>query len=401
MLFRPGPRGADALIRGSEGVDVSVNEDERYVARAVELAARAAGRTFPNPLVGAVIVSRGEVIGEGYHERAGMPHAEVVAIERAGDRARGATLYLNLEPCCHYGKTPPCTGAILGAGISRVVFGIHDPDVKVGGRGAALLSENGVAVKAGVLAAESLELNMPYVHWKLTGRPFVALKLALTLDGRLAAAGRRWVTGERSRARVHRLRAAMEAVAVGSGTLEADDPQLDRRLFDDSLPAPARIVFDSHLSFPESHRWLGGSGRVLLFCADGADPGKRKRLEERRAEVYELPRCEGGIDLEKWVDAIAGLGISSVLVEGGGRLAASMMRRGIPDRLVLFHAPFFGGPEAPGWYCDASQPHWLGEGALALTRCEAIGDDSLAVYDRGYLLGYGERLAMMGPAGGE
>jgi len=378
-----------------------VNDDEKYVARAVELAGRAMGRTFPNPLVGAVIVSRGEVVGEGYHERAGMPHAEVGAIAGAGERARGATLYLNLEPCCHYGKTPPCTDAILGAGISRVVFGIHDPDVKMRGRGAALLREGGVEVKAGVLAAESLELNMPYVHWKLTGRPFVALKLALTLDGRLSAAGRRWVTGVGSREYVHRLRAAMEAVAVGSGTLKADDPQLDRRLFDDSLPPPARIVFDSRLSFPESHRWLGGGAKVLLFCAAGADPGKKKRLEERGAGVYELPRDGGGVDLDSWVDAIAGLGISSVLVEGGGRLAASMMRTGIPDRLVLFHAPFFGGPEAPGWYGDAAQPPWLGEGALKLTRCERIGDDSLAVYDREYLLGYGDKLALMGLTGGE
>jgi diaminohydroxyphosphoribosylaminopyrimidine deaminase/5-amino-6-(5-phosphoribosylamino)uracil reductase len=388
-------------LSGTGGAGANVNDDEKYIARAVELAARAAGRTFPNPLVGAVMVSRGEVVGEGYHERAGMPHAEVGAIARAGGRAKGATLYLNLEPCCHYGKTPPCTDAILRAGISRVVFGIHDPDVKVRGRGAALLREGGVEVKAGVLAAESLELNMPYVHWKLTGRPFIALKLALTLDGRLAAAGRRWVTGERSRGYVHRLRAAMEAVAVGSGTLGADDPELDRRLFDDSLPPPARIVLDSRLSFPESHRWLGGGARVLLFCAAGADPGKRKRLEERGAEVCELPRAAGGVDLDSWVDALAGLGISSVLVEGGGRLAASMMRSGTPDRLVLFRAPFFGGPGAPGWYDDAAQPPWLVDGALSLTRCEGVGDDSLAVYDRGHLLAYGEKLALMGRTGGE
>ncbi len=378
-----------------------MTDDEKFVARAIELAGKATGRTFPNPLVGAVIVSGGKVAGEGFHARAGNPHAEIEAIARASQKTKGATLYLNLEPCCHYGKTPPCTEAIVGAGISRVVFGIHDPDVKVRGRGARLLRKDRVEVEAGVLAPEALERNMPYVHWKLTGRPFIALKLALTLDGRIAAAGRRRITGDKSREYVHYLRAVMESIAIGSGTLEADDPELDRRFYDTSMEPPVRMVFDSSLSFPEKHRWLVAGERVLLFCADGADAEKKKRLEHLGAEVYALPAGNGMVDLDRWVDVLAGLGISSVLVEGGGKVASNLLRKGIFDRLILFHAPLFGAAGAPDWYREVEEPSWMAGDGLALVRCERAGDDIVSVYDRSNLSKYGDMLALMGRMGSD
>ncbi|MDD3643413.1 MAG: bifunctional diaminohydroxyphosphoribosylaminopyrimidine deaminase/5-amino-6-(5-phosphoribosylamino)uracil reductase RibD, partial [Candidatus Krumholzibacteria bacterium] len=267
------------------------------MSRALELAARGTGMTFPNPLVGAVVVSGGEIAGEGFHEGAGRPHAEVVALGEAGERARGGVLYCNLEPCCHHGRTPPCTDAIAAAGISRVEYAIHDPDVRVMGKGARRLRELGIEAVGGLMAGEAIELNLPYVHRRLTGRPFIVLKLALTLDGRLAGGGERYLTCEASRGCVHGLRACMEAIAIGSGTLRADDPELDRRLFPGCLGPPVRMVFDSGLSLDPGHRWLGRGEPVIVYCGRKADPGRVARLRDAGAEVVPLPAADGGLDL--------------------------------------------------------------------------------------------------------
>ncbi len=210
--------------------------EEKYIRRALELAGNAMGETFPNPLVGAVVVAGGGIVGEGYHRGPGRPHAEIEAIRDAGERARGAALYLNLEPCCHYGRTPPCTDGIVDAGISRVVFSMYDPDIRVRGKGAAALRARGVEVKGGVCAGEALELNLPYVHRNLTGKPFVMLKLASTLDGRLTwGAERGYLSGESEQRYIHRLRAWTEAIAIGIGTVvdrppEARPAALPRRI---------------------------------------------------------------------------------------------------------------------------------------------------------------------------
>ena len=357
-------------------------DDRQYMERALELASRGTGLTFPNPLVGAVIVSGGEIAGEGFHAGAGKPHAEIEAIAAAGDTARGADLYLNLEPCCHHGRTPPCTDAIIEAGISRVIFGIFDPDERVHGHGARRLREHGVKVEAGGMAREALELNLPYVHRSLTGGPFVLLKLAVTLDGRITRGDEKYITCSGSLECVHGLRARLEAVAVGSGTLRADDPLLDRRLYARPLDPPVRMVFDSGLAFPLGHPWLEKGERVILYCS-----------EEAEAEITRLPPGDGGLDFHAWRRDLAARGITSVLVEGGARIATSMMKAGIPDRLVLFHAPVVAGAGEKGWYQDDPPPAFGGDppavgGDLSLSYVEVIDGDVMTVYDRKQVSGY-------------
>jgi diaminohydroxyphosphoribosylaminopyrimidine deaminase/5-amino-6-(5-phosphoribosylamino)uracil reductase len=359
--------------------------DRAFMERSIELASRGTGLTFPNPLVGAVVVAGGEVVGEGFHAGAGGPHAEVVALEAAGGRARGATIYLNLEPCCHHGRTPPCTDAIAGAGISRVVFAIFDPDGRVRGEGARILRDCGIEVETGLMAREALELNLPYVHRALTGEPFVLLKLAVTLDGRVTLGEERYITCRESLECVHGLRARMEAIAVGSRTMESDDPSLDRRLYPGDLDPPVRMVFDSELSFPAGHRWLESGERVILYCGEEADRTRISELEEAGAEVKTLPSGRGGLDLESWRRDVARRGITSVLVEGGPAIASSMIRLGIPDRLVLFQAPVIAGEGEKGWFEGAAP----GEGGqFGLSYVEIIERDVMTVYDRRHVSGY-------------
>ncbi len=370
-----------------------MDDDRYYMERALELASRGAGLTFPNPLVGAVIVAGGEIAGEGFHAGAGKPHAEIEAIAAAGDTARGADLYLNLEPCCHHGRTPPCTDAIVEAGISRVVFGIFDSDERVRGKGARQLRENGIEVEVGVMAREALELNLPYVHRSLTGGPFVLLKLAVTLDGRITLGDEKYITCAGSLECVHGLRARLEAVAVGSGTLRADDPSLDRHLYVRPLDPPVRMVFDSGLAFPPGHPWLEKGERVILYCSEEADAARIEELEGAGAEITRLPPGDGGLDLHSWRRDLADRGITSVLVEGGTLIATSMMKAGIPDRLVLFHAPVVAGAGEKGWYQDDPTPAFGGDppavgGDLSLSYVEVIDGDVMTVYDRKHVSGY-------------
>ena len=365
-----------------------MDADTQFMLRALELAEEAMGETFPNPLVGAVIVKDGEPVGEGYHRGAGHPHAEAEAIRAAGMRSRGATLYINLEPCCHFGKTPPCSDAIVEAGIARVVFGMYDPDRRVRGRGASALRSHGVAVTAGVAARESLELNLPYVHRNLTGEPFVVIKLASTLDGRLTWGAGRRLSGDGEQRYVHRLRAWAEAIAVGIGTVEKDAPRLDRRLFRDTATPPVRMVFDSELRFPHDYPWLVRGERVIIYCSTHGDRDRRGRLEAAGAEIVSLPAGAGGVDLEYWLDDVTEKGITSVLVEGGGEVATSFISGGIFGRLVLCYAPAIGGGEAVSWYQRAEPPAWLADEELALSRLEALDNDVAAVYDSPAIAGY-------------
>jgi len=349
--------------------------------RALSLAEEAMGATFPNPLVGAVVVLDGRTVGEGYHRGPGWPHAEIEALRAAGALAKGATLYLNLEPCCHYGRTPPCTGQIIEAGIERVVFGIYDPDERVRGCGAAALRSAGVEVRSGVAAADALELNLPYVHHRLTGRPFVVLKLASTLDGRLTWRHERNLSGMKEQRFAHRLRAWTEAIAIGIGTLEKDRPRLDRRYYREDAAPPVRMVFDSTLRFPPDYQWLERGERVVVYCLTEADPIKRRRLETAGAEVVTLPRGLHGIDLRLWLDDVAARGITSVLVEGGGEVATSLLTDRLLERFVLCYAPLVSGLTGVSWFQDGNGPHWLAKGEFLLTRSEALDDDLVAVFD--------------------
>jgi diaminohydroxyphosphoribosylaminopyrimidine deaminase/5-amino-6-(5-phosphoribosylamino)uracil reductase len=349
--------------------------DLHWMRRTLALAARGAGETNPNPMVGCVLVKGGRVVGEGFHRRAGGPHAEIVALERAGARARGATLYVNLEPCCHQGRTPPCAPRLAAAGIDRVVAAMRDPDPRVRGRGFAVLRQAGLSVTVGTLAAEATALNRRFVTAARAGRPFVLLKAALTLDGRIASASgdSRWVTSARQRLRARGLRRQHDAVGVGIGTVLADDPLL--------LPEPRvrrpfyRVVFDSRLRLPIDSRLVRSVGRgpVVVVCADG-HPRRRRALEARGVSVLGVAGGGGRVSPRRALRALWGLGIASLMVEGGGELLGSFLAERLVDEVVLFRAPLllggrdsrpaFGGPN-PRRIADAlrltrANP-WLGK----------------------------------------
>ena len=312
------------------------------------LAERGRYTVTPNPLVGAVVARDGTVISEGWHARAGDHHAEVAALNAAGDAARGATLYVTMEPCNHHGRTPPCTDAVLRSGISRVVMGHLDPNPMMLGRSVELLREAGVEVE--VLDDPAFERqNEQYVHFRLTGRPFVQLKLAATLDGRIAAPGgdSRWVTGEAARLRAHRLRAEAGAVLVGAGTVRADDPLLTARDLPETPPPITRVVLDPSLKISnDSHlATTTDQGPVLVFADRKAADERARELEALGVEVVGAPRSSEGLDLGFVLDELGRRGIRGLLVEGGGETAAGFLRSGLADKLTLFYAPKLVGSD--------------------------------------------------------
>ncbi|MBE3580753.1 MAG: bifunctional diaminohydroxyphosphoribosylaminopyrimidine deaminase/5-amino-6-(5-phosphoribosylamino)uracil reductase RibD [Thermoanaerobacteraceae bacterium] len=324
---------------------------EAFMRRALELARRGLGRTAPNPAVGAVVVRSGEIVGEGYHQRAGSPHAEVHALREAGDRARGSTLYVTLEPCCHYGKTPPCTEAIIAAGVKKVVAAMIDPNPKVAGRGLRRLREAGVEVEVGLLEKEARRLNEAFIKYMTTGLPWVTLKMALTLDGKIATrtGASRWITGEVSRRKAHELRNTYDAVLVGIGTVLADDPELTTR-----LPGgrdPVRVILDSRLRLPLNARVvnLKSSAPTLVATTEEAPQERREELARAGIETMVLPAKEGRVSWPALLENLARRQITSVLVEGGAEVNGSALAHGVVDRVIAFIAPkIFGGREAPG-----------------------------------------------------
>ncbi len=339
---------------------------EHFMGRALELARRGEGRTRPNPPVGAVVVRDGAIVGEGFHPRAGEPHAEIFALRQAAQAARGADLYVTLEPCCHHGKTPPCTEAILAAGVSRVFVGALDPNPKVDGGGVAALRSAGVAVEAGILEADCRRLIAPFAKHVRTGVPHVTLKSAMTLDGRTASGtgDSRWISSEASREYVHRLRDRVDAVMVGIGTVLQDDPRLTTRLPGGGRDAD-RIVVDARLQIPEDAALLrldSGASTVIATTCD-ALPDKAARLRERGVQVLELPsQDDGGVDLCALMRHLGALGYQSILLEGGARLTGAALRAGIVDRVQIFIAPILlGGDDGPS----------LAAGTGAAAICEA------------------------------
>ncbi len=313
------------------------------------LAERGRYTVAPNPLVGAVVARGGVVVGEGWHSRAGEDHAEVVALRNAGDAARGATIYVTLEPCNHHGRTPPCLEAILRAGVSRVVVGALDQDPRMRGRSVEALRGAGVEVE--VLDDPAFETqNEQFFHYMRTGRPFVHVKLATTLDGRIAAAGgdSRWVTGEDARRRAHELRAEAGAVLVGAGTARADDPLLTPRGLENEPPRTTRVVLDPHLTTSPKSRLARSvaEGPVVIFCGRGSlDAHQGEGLEAVGVEVVAAPSTEEGLDLGYVLERLARRGVRGLLVEGGGETATSFVRQGLADKLTLFYAPKLLGSE--------------------------------------------------------
>lgn len=318
---------------------------ESAMTRAVELAARGLGRTSPNPVVGCVVLDAdGRIVGEGWHERAGGPHAEVVALAAAGERARGGTAVVTLEPCRHTGRTGPCTSALLEAGVARVVIAVPDPTATAGG-GADLLREHGLEVIEGVGRDAAAHGNRAWLHAMATGRPFVTWKLASTLDGRTAAADgtSRWITGPDARAAVHALRAERDAVLVGGGTLRADDPHLAARGIEGATQ-PLRVVLDRRAEVPLTARVLDDAAPTLVVVAEGTDA---RRLVDAGVDVLAVPAGPDGLDVAAVLAGLHERGVRSVLLEGGARVAASCIAADLVDEVVAHIAPALLGAGAP------------------------------------------------------
>jgi len=322
--------------------------------RALELAARGWGRVAPNPLVGAVVVKDGNVVGEGWHAEYGEAHAEVVALAQAGERARGATLYVTLEPCAHHGKTPPCTDAVQAAGIARLVYATPDPNPKATG-GAERLRSVGLLVEGGVEREAADQLNAAFLHrFAEVERPWVALKLALSLDARVADREGRsaWITGEEARAEAHRLRAGFDGIAVGIGTVLADDPLLTVRGPLTPRMPPVRIVFDRGLRLPLASRLVSSIAEAPLWvvAAEDADSERRRALEGAGARVLTAP------DLGAALAVLRGAGVTSLFAEGGAEMASALLTAGAVDRMHLFYAPLLLGPEAVAPFVGLASP---------------------------------------------
>lgn len=327
-------------------------EHESWMRRALELAERGRGRTSPNPMVGALLVKEDRIVGEGFHERAGEPHAELNALSATGPEASGATLYVTLEPCAHHGRTPPCVEAVLDAGVARVVVGMRDVNPAVAGRGVGRLAEAGVQVEEGVLEEECRRLNEAYVTWMVERRPFVLLKAAASLDGKIATyrGESRWLSSEASRRRVHALRNEVDAVMVGAETVVRDDPELTVRLIEGDVRHPLRVVVDSALRTPPTSRVLAArpEAQTLVATTNKAPLERREAVEGLGSEVLVLPERNGRVDLAALMEKLAEREVVSLLLEGGGELNAAMLEAGLVDKVLVVVTPrLIGGREAP------------------------------------------------------
>jgi diaminohydroxyphosphoribosylaminopyrimidine deaminase / 5-amino-6-(5-phosphoribosylamino)uracil reductase len=314
--------------------------DEFWMSQALELAQKGWGKTSPNPMVGCVVVKDGVLVGQGYHPKAGEPHAEVFALREAGEQAQGATLYVTLEPCNHHGRTPPCTEAILRAGIARVVGAMTDPNPKVQGTGYERLRQSGLEVAEGILEEACTQLNEGFIHWVQTGRPLGILKYAMTLDGKIALASGHsfWVTGAESRTEVHRLRAGYDAVIVGGQTVRQDDPQLTCRLYPGRNPL--RVVLSQTLDLPlDAKIWNQAEAPTVVFTGTGHAPEMAKALEAMGVEVI----IQAPISPKTVIEALGKRGLCSALWECGGTLAAEAIREGQIQKVLAFIAPKIAG----------------------------------------------------------
>lgn len=352
--------------------------DHDCMARALRLAERGLLTTTPNPRVGCVVVRDGQVVGEGWHVRAGGQHAEVHALRAAGDRARGATAFVTLEPCSHHGRTPPCAETLLAAGVQRVVAAIEDPNPLVAGRGLATLRQAGVRAECGLLADEARELNIGFVARMTRVRPWLRLKLAASLDGKTALlnGASQWLTGAAARQDGHRWRARACAILTGIGTVRDDDPQLNVR--DVAAPPgelrqPLRIVVDSHLELSPDARVLRGGG--TLVAAVVADAARSEALAQRGAEVLLLPGSDGRVDLEALLAELARRGVNEVHAEAGFVLSGALLQAGLVDELLLYLAPCLVGDAARGMFALPQLASLADRKPLLIRDLRVIGQD--------------------------
>ncbi len=322
---------------------ISPNDmDSYYMRLALKEASKGIGYTSPNPTVGAVIVKEGRVIGKGYHKRAGLPHAEVEAIQSCRESLEGSTMYVTLEPCNHQGRTPPCTKAILEAGIRRVVIGVKDPNPNVKGGGAEELKRHGISVITGILEEDCKRINEGYFKFVKTGFPFLVAKVAMTMDGFIATSigESKWITGDEARVLVHRIRDRVDGVMVGVGTVLKDDPILNVRLKDKRPWDPVRIVLDTHLRTPTHARVIReGAGRTIILTGDHISSEALSSYEGDRCNIVRCPTKNGRIDIKAAVQILAGLGLVTIMVEGGANLLGSLVRERLVDKFYIFFAP--------------------------------------------------------------
>lgn len=359
--------------------------DSEYMRRAIELAKKAEGFTNPNPMVGAVVVKDGRIIGEGYHERCGELHAERNALASLTESAEGATIYVTLEPCCHYGKTPPCTEAIIEHKLARVVIGSRDPNPLVAGKGAAILRDHGIQVDEDVLREECDEINPIFFHYITKKQPYVTVKYAMTADGKIATktGASKWITGEESRMEVQHMRHAHMAIMAGIGTVLADDPMLNVRV--EGLKSPVRVICDSKLRTPADSQIVTTAGkyRTIVFCTREASDEKAKELEALGVEIIKVEDQDGQVNLGEVLRNLGQMGIDSVFVEGGGILNDSLMRMGLVDALKVFVAPkIFGGMNAKSPVEGQGISDVASAQIFKLVDMKRIGEDVLLSYVR-------------------
>ena len=354
--------------------------DHEYMQLAIRLAERGLTTTDPNPRVGCVLVNEGNVVGEGWHERAGQAHAEINALQDADQQARAATAYVTLEPCSHHGRTPPCVDALISAGVARVVVAMQDPNPLVAGQGIARLRAAGIEVQTGLLAEQAAELNPGFIKRMRDGRPLIRIKTAMSLDGRTAMASgeSKWITGESARHEVQLWRARSSAILTGIGTVLADDPSMNVRLTED-IPEggwrqPDRIVLDSQLRMPVTARMLGLPGSThVMTVIDSAE--KITALENAGATVSVLPAKNGQMDLQALMQELCGLEINEVLVEAGATLNGSLLDQNLVDELIVYLAPHVMGDAARGAFHLPGLEHMAARKALMITDVHMVGSD--------------------------
>ncbi len=361
--------------------------DRAHMRAALALARRGLGQVWPNPAVGCVIVKDGRVVGRGWTQPGGRPHAETEALAHAGATANGATAYVSLEPCSHHGRTPPCADALIAAGVSRVVAAVEDPDPRVSGRGIARLRDAGIAVDSGLCAAEAAELNAGFFSRVKLGRPLVTLKLATSLDGRIATASgeSRWITGPAARQRAHLLRATHDAVLVGTGTALADDPELTCRLPGLEDRSPVRIVIDRTLRLPATLKLLAETNKAptWMVTLPSSDVPRQAALAKQGIKIIAVDSDgAAGVDLAVLLRRLGDEGLTRILVEGGGRLAAALLRGGLVDRLVWMRAPLIVGNDGVPAIAALGLDRLAGAPRFALVSSEIAGGDLIDTYRR-------------------
>jgi diaminohydroxyphosphoribosylaminopyrimidine deaminase/5-amino-6-(5-phosphoribosylamino)uracil reductase len=356
-------------------------EDEKWMKLALHLAEKGRGRTSPNPMVGAVLVKNNKVVGEGYHSKAGEAHAEIIALRQAGEQAQGTTLYLNLEPCSHFGKTPPCAPQVIESGVKKVRIGMVDPNPKVRGKGLERLRKAGLDVKVGILEKECQKLNEAFCKFIVEKKPFVILKVAATLDGKIADRGghSKWISGEASRRFVHRLRDQVDGIVVGIGTLLRDDPLLTARIKDGR--DPYRIILDSRLRISEESRVVKTSqSKTIIATTELAPKDKMKELEEKGVRILVIDSKQGKVNLKSFLSLLGEMEMMSLLVEGGQQINGSFLDEGLIDKLFLFLSPkLIGDNQALGIFGGKGVADLKDVFSLNELSVRKVGEDILIV----------------------